>query len=185
MDFAQRSYRDKLGGIVIQSLLGPAVDRKGFEKLMFPAIDVGLEGWQRAHAQGGGTGFESAHAIRYAPEEVNQSFQRLGIERYIRELIATKPDDVDLWLTTVTTTHPRSLRLKEIQYRLDELPKGQVRRSLAMRLLEAEIIVSDDRVAPRVGGSVTPYLLDESKTALNQPAGDRQRANKQTDEERF
>jgi hypothetical protein len=33
---------------------------------------------------GAAPGFESSNAIRYAPEEVNQKFQRLGIDRYLR-----------------------------------------------------------------------------------------------------
>lgn len=62
----------------------------------------------------------------------------------------------------MTCTHPRTLRLREIQYRVDALPAGQAGRQLARRLFEASITVSDDRVRPRVGGSVTPYLAHAS-----------------------
>nr|WP_255681978.1 polymorphic toxin type 4 domain-containing protein [Luteimonas sp. BDR2-5] len=131
----------------------PAPGRLGFEKQLFPGIEVGLAGWQRAHSQGNGTGFESPHAIRYAPEEVNQQFQRLGIERYLRELFELKPPDVELWLTTVTATHPRTLRLKEIQYRVDAVKGG-----LTRRIFEAGIEVADQKINPRVTISATPFI---------------------------
>lgn len=154
MLFSERSFRDATGAIVIQSQLGPATQRRGHEKAMFPGIEVGLHGWQRAHSQGAGTGHESPFAIRYAPEEVNQCFQRLGIERYLRELVALKPDDTQLWLTTVTSTHPGTLRLKEIQYRVDALRLNQSR-----RLLEASIEVEDNRINPRVSIQSTPLVM--------------------------
>lgn len=152
MQFVEGTYRDALGAIVIRSRLRPAPGRQGFERLLFPGIEVGLPGWQRAHSQGSGTGFESPSAIRYAPEEVNQQFQRLGIERYLRELVELKPADTELWLTTVTATHPRTLRLKEIQYRVDA-----VRNGLPRRLFEASIEIADERFNPRVTVNATPF----------------------------
>ena len=152
MQFLERTYRDALGAIVIQSRLQAAPGRQGFEKLMFPGIEVGLPGWQRSHSQGSGTGFESPNAIRYAPEEVNQQFQRLGIERYLRELVGLKPGDTELWLTTVTETHPRTLRLKEIQYRVDAVKKGSSR-----KLFEVSIGIADQRLNPRVTVNATPF----------------------------
>ncbi len=153
MRFKQSTSKDAFGATVIRSLLGPALGRQGFEKQMFPGVEVGLAGWQRAHSQGSGTGFESPAAIRYAPEEVNQQFQRLGIERYLRDLLSTKPNDTELWLTTVTSTHPKSLRLKEIQYRIDAV-KGEASR----KLFEASIEVADQRMNPRVTINATPFL---------------------------
>jgi hypothetical protein len=152
MHFVERTFRDELGATVIVSRLRPAVTRQDMERQFFPGVQVGLAGWQRAHSQGAGTGLESPHAIRYAPEEVNQQYQRLGIERYVRELLAHKPADVELWLTTVTATHLRTLRLKEIQYRLDAL-----RGPLARRLFEASISVSDDLSQPRITAHATPF----------------------------
>jgi hypothetical protein len=152
MHFVERTFRDALGATVIVSRLKPAVARQDMERQFFPGVQVGLAGWQRAHSQGAGTGFESPHAIRYAPEEVNQQYQRLGIERHVRELLARKPADVELWLTTATSTHPRTLRLKEIQYRLDAVRGPQSR-----RLFEASIEVSDDRDHPRVTVHATPF----------------------------
>jgi hypothetical protein len=83
---------------------------------------------------------------------VNQHFQRLGIERHLRELLNRKPMDVELWLTTATSTHPRTLRLKEIQYRVDAVRKDQSR-----RLFEASIQVGDSRLNPRVTVHATPF----------------------------
>lgn len=153
MQFIERTYKDALGATVIQSKIQPAPGRQDFEKQFFPGIEVGLPGWQRAHSQGSGTGFESPHAIRYAPEEVNQQFQRLGIERYLRELYALKPADTELWLTTVTTTHARSLRLKEIQYRVDAMRGG-----VSRKLFEASIEVADQKLNPRVIVNATPFV---------------------------
>ena len=153
MQFAQRTFKDALGATVIQSRLQPAPGRQGFEKQMFPGFEVGLIGWQRAHSQGSGTGFESPNAIRYAPEEVNQQFQRLGIERYLRELVRSKAENVELWLTTVTSSHPRTLRLKEIQYRVDA-----ARKDVSRKLFEVSIEIADNRINPRVTLQATPFL---------------------------
>jgi hypothetical protein len=154
MQFREHTTKDALGATVIQSKLRSPVDRQGFEKQMFPAIEVGLVGWERAHSQGAGTGFESPSAIRYAPAEVNQQFQRLGIERFLRDLFQKKAVDTELWLTTVTSTHPGTLRLKEIQYRVDAV-KGHTSR----RLFEASIEVADQRVNPKVSVHATPFQM--------------------------
>jgi hypothetical protein len=142
--------RDALGGIVITSVLGPAAPRQGYEKAFFPGIEVGLAGWERAHSQGAGIGAESPYAIRYAPSEVNQAYQRLGIERYLKELFSLKGPNVDLVLTTVTYTHPGTLRLKEIQYRVDARRGG-----VSRPLFEASIEVADSRHNPKVSVNAT------------------------------
>ena len=152
MHFAERTFRDAMGAIVIQTRLRRGTQRDDLEKRMFPGIQVGLAGWQRAHSQGAGTGTESEDAIRYAPEEVNQHYQRLGIERHLRELFRETPADVELWLTTQTSTHPRTLRLKEIVYRLDA-----VRGLESRRIYEASIEVADARENPRITVNATPY----------------------------
>jgi hypothetical protein len=153
MQFSERTFKDVFGATVIQSRLQPAPGRQGFERQMFPGIEVGLAGWQRSHSQGSGTGSESPNAIRYAPEEVNQQFQRLGIERYLRELVALKPADTELWLSTTTETHPRTLRLKEIQYRVDA-----VRNGMSRKVFEASIEVANQRDKPRVTINATPFV---------------------------
>ena len=154
MLFSERTFKDALGDTVIQSKLGPGVNRQGFERILLPAIQVGLAGWQRAHSQGSGTGAESPYAIRYAPEEVNQEYQRLGIERYLRELVEFKSADDELWLTTVTSTHPGTLRLKEIQYRVDV-----VSNRFSRKLFEAGIEVENKKDKPRVTITATPFVV--------------------------
>jgi hypothetical protein len=145
MAFVEGTTRDALGGIVIQSRMRMFPARLDFEKQFFPGVEVGLAGWERAHSQGKITGVESPEGIRYAPSEVNQGFQRLGIERFIRELFQEKAGDVDVWLTTVTYTHRGTLRLKEIQYRVDV-----VANNVSKTLFEASIEVEDARTNPRV-----------------------------------
>ncbi len=151
MHFAERSFRDALGDLVIVSRLRPATERHGYEKRIFSGVQFGLDGWQRAHSQGSGTGSESAEGIRFAPPEVNLAYQNRGIERFLRELVADHPT-ADLWLTTVTATHPRTLRLKEIQYRVDAVHRGQSR-----CLLEASIEVSNHTDHPRVTVQARPH----------------------------
>lgn len=56
VQFMERTYRDAFGNIVIQSRMGPAPGRLGYEKQLFPGLEVGLAGWQPAHSQGSGTG---------------------------------------------------------------------------------------------------------------------------------
>jgi len=155
MHFAERTFRDALGNLVIQSRLGPAVGRSGFEKRFFSGVEFGLAGWQRAHSQGAGTGHESAEGIRFAPPEVNQAYQNHGIERFLRTLVVENPT-LELWLTTVTSTHPRTLRLDEIQYRVDAVHHGTSR-----CLLEASIEVSNDTERPRI--TVHAKLLPQSR----------------------
>jgi hypothetical protein len=145
MTLSEGTSRDALGGIVIRSRVAAPPGRSGYEKRYFPGVEVGLPGWERAHSQGSITGNESALGIRYAPQEANQAFQRLGIERFIAELFLEKAKDVTLWLTTVTYTQPKSLRLKEIQYRVDAERNGASR-----ALFEAAIMVQDKRESPIV-----------------------------------
>jgi hypothetical protein len=44
MHFTERTFKDAFGATVIQSRLQPASGRQGFEKLLFPGIEVGLPG---------------------------------------------------------------------------------------------------------------------------------------------
>lgn len=145
--------RDAFGGVIIRSYVKSTEGRKGFEKQFFPGVSTGLIGWDRAHSQGNITGHESPFAIRYAPSEVNQAYQRLGIERFVRELYEEKEDGVELLLTTVTYTHPGTLRLKEIQYKVDAMRNGSSR---SYTLFEASIAVENKRISPKVSVSATP-----------------------------
>ncbi|MCG7982056.1 MAG: polymorphic toxin type 4 domain-containing protein [Candidatus Thiodiazotropha lotti] len=149
MAFIEGTSRDALGDIVIRSKVKSPPGRLGYEKMYWPGVEVGLQGWERAHSQGNITGHESPHGIRYAPREVNQHFQRLGIEKFIQELYQLKADDVDLWLTTVTSTHTGTLRLKEIQYRVDVVRRGQ-----SKALFEASIEVENKKSFPKISVQV-------------------------------
>ncbi len=53
--------------------------------------------------------------------------------------------DAELWLTTVTATWPGTLRLKEIQYKVQAR-----RRGIDKVLFECWIAVANQRVNPRV-----------------------------------
>jgi hypothetical protein len=145
--------RDANNDVVIKSELGPPAGRKDYEQLLPTGVEVlDRAGWHRAHSQGGGFGTESAHGIRLAPIEVNLVLQNLYLENRVRELVQEKAPGVRIFMTTVTETWPGTLRLKEIQYKLEaELP-GKISRT---HIWDAEINVTDSRDAPRASKSVT------------------------------
>jgi hypothetical protein len=139
------------GGTFIRDALGPGMQRQDFEQRMLPAVDVGLDGWHRAHSQGAGTGAESPAGILYAPPEVNLEFQASGIERHLRDLVRQKASDVTFHLETTTLAHPGTRRLASIQYRLVAERGGK-----PTRMWEASLTVQDRRDAPRVTIDVEP-----------------------------
>lgn len=153
MLFVEGTYRDYFGDIVIRSKVKSPPGRKDYEKMLWPGIEVGLISWERSHSQGNITGNESPNGIRYAPSEVNQKFQRLGIEKFIAELFLEKPIGIDIWLTTVTKTHPRSLRLKEIQYVVDIVKGNQ-----SKTLFEASIEIEDKKFDPQISIEARPRV---------------------------
>ena len=65
-------------------------------------------------------------------------------------MLDAKAPDVELLLATVTYTHPGTLRLKEIQYRVDVL-----RQNRKTPLFEAAIMVENKKVSPKVTTSAT------------------------------
>lgn len=131
---------------------GPGHERLGFEKDMYGAVEVGLDGWHRAHSQGAGTGKESSHAILYAPPEVNLGYQNLGIERYIREAVGQLDPGAQMILTTATRAHPDSLRLASIEYKI-EIEVDGVRTTV----LEAGLQVENVRDNPKVTSWAEAY----------------------------
>lgn len=160
--------QDYAGSTIIRSRIATAPShRLGYEKVLPRGVKVGLEGWERAHSQGQGTGHESAHAITYAPKEVNQGLQRLGVESTIvklqeaitdsrfRETFVRPGDNITLVLTTVTATHKKlergreinTNRLREITYVVQSYSE-QLRRFNT--LFEASISVDDSVKNPRV-----------------------------------
>ena len=93
-----------------------------------------------------GVGAESGQGIRYAPPEVNLTYQASGIERFIREFNREKAADVRLFVRTVTETHPNSLRLKSITYRISAA-RGEGRPSI---LFEVSIDIENKTNSPKV-----------------------------------
>jgi hypothetical protein len=137
---------------VITSELGPARERRGFERQLLPGVEVGREGWERAHSQSAGTGAESRHGILYAPERVNQELQNRGIEKDLRNMQKDcSAQGVRLFLTTETRAHSGSDALKSITYRVD----GRAADGRTARLYEAEITVEDKKNDPRIAVSVS------------------------------
>lgn len=148
---AERRMRDR--AIVIISRVGPGRGRLGYEHAMFTGVDVGLQGWERAHSQGQGTGHESSFGILYAPREVNQGYQNRGIEQHIRDLLQQIDPNVELILTTETIAHPGTSRLQSITYRIDAVGTDGTQ----TRLAEARIDVQDRRDNPDVDISVDRF----------------------------
>ncbi|HSI79028.1 MAG TPA: hypothetical protein VK919_00110 [Solirubrobacterales bacterium] len=127
----ERVWRTE-AGIGIESKLGPAPGRAGYERELPSRGQYADPGYQEAlyelaHSQGQGTGFESPYGIRLAPREVNQRLQRWGIEEYLYRLRDEYPD-LDFHLITDTRSVEGSTRLAEIQYRVDATWHGERRR---------------------------------------------------------
>jgi hypothetical protein len=117
---------------VIESELAPGTKRANYEQGLYSRSEMQRKDYagsdlERAHAQGAGTGFEAKYGISYAPREVNQELQNLGIEEFLRLLETYRPKDVVFQLLTVVRRHPGSLRLSEIIYRLDAIYQSQRR----------------------------------------------------------
>lgn len=111
--------------VVLRAWLGWREARAGLERLMMSAGEYAVsvvQGWQRAHASGAGLGAESGEAIRLAPEFVNQALQNRGIERFLRDLRdRLLPEGGQIHVTTIVETHPRTLRLRSIEYRIETM----------------------------------------------------------------
>jgi hypothetical protein len=116
---------------VIESMLGPSSKRKYFERAYFRRGEMdpsyATSRMELAHSQGQGTGFESFYAIAYAPSDVNQILQNLGIEEFLRILHENQLRGVTYKLVTTTSLHSRSLRLKQITYRVEAVFGGENR----------------------------------------------------------
>lgn len=146
-------YRNADNALVITSVLGPPQERQSMENLLYPGVELGLKGYDRAHSQGPGTGNEFSEGILYAPQSVNRGDQNQGIERYLRELQAAKREGVEFILVTETKAHEGTMRLQSINYRLDVVENGK-----RSRLLETSLDVGRDVENPTVQrGSVDLY----------------------------
>ncbi|MBE2314860.1 hypothetical protein DVA67_002645 [Solirubrobacter sp. CPCC 204708] len=127
------------GATIIRGPVGPPLGRKYLERLLPPSVEVDLKGWERAHSRGNNLGTESAAGIRYAPPKVNQELQRLGVEDHIAGLYGQRADGVEVILTTVTRSHPGTLRLASIEYEVTLVRDGK-----SLRAYGASITVGRD-----------------------------------------
>jgi hypothetical protein len=127
----------------ISADLGPREARAGLEKEMARAGEYSvteLRNYERAHSVGAGLGAESGQGVRLAPGFVNQMLQRLGIEEFLKNLVVgAREAGETIDLQTITRTHPRTLRLKSITYKVRAKSESGLR-----RLFEADIEVSLD-----------------------------------------
>lgn len=151
---------------VIKSMVGDTPGRLDLENTLPSDTKYSSKGWQRAHSQGNITGAESGKGVLYAPEEVNQAYQRLGIEGFINDLNHVKADDVEIFLTTVTKKHPGTSALAEIEYVVLAKKAGDARPTM---LFETSIEVAKKGDNPKViiagetfngdlGMAVEPFL---------------------------
>jgi hypothetical protein len=116
-------------GIVIRAWIGQRAARAGFERELPSAAEYALAtiaDWERAHSTGAGLRIESEAAIRLASRLVNQIFQNRGIEAFLRQLRDAGDPQSRLHLTTVTSTHPHTLRLQSIHYVVEHLDEGRL-----------------------------------------------------------
>jgi hypothetical protein len=116
----------------IMADLGPREARAGFEKQMRSAAEYSLSElaeYERAHATGAGLGAESADAIRLAPRYVNQLVQRQGIEAFLKRMVMeAEVAGETVHLETIVRTHPLTMRLKSIAYKVGAKgPDGAIR----------------------------------------------------------
>jgi hypothetical protein len=125
-------WRAAPGGPILHAApLALAVgSRAGLERRHYTATQHGLlpQFYQRAHALGQGTGFESPFAIYYAPEFVNQTLQNKGIEEFMRRLAAyqVQVPGQSLRVLVQTSPHSGTRRLREINYRIRSAVGGLV-----------------------------------------------------------
>jgi hypothetical protein len=117
---------------VIESKMALGTKRANYEKDYYSRSEMGRNDYlgstfERAHAQGAGTGYESKYGISYASSEINQELQNLGIEEFLRLIETYRPKEVTYQLLTEVRRHPGSLRLRQIVYTLHGIYQGQRR----------------------------------------------------------
>lgn len=159
----ERAWRDASGGRVTRSHLVPG-SPLGLERQLLPGVAIDHQAWVR----GGGT--DLGRGIRYAPRELRQGLERLGIDRFLREAQEAVGKGVDLVLTTITHAHPGSARLRDIRYRLEAIRSGD-----RAALLDASLSIEDRRESPRVSLHVhqrtTRPLWHRLMTSPSRPLG--------------
>ncbi|MEZ4687443.1 MAG: hypothetical protein R3B47_15655 [Bacteroidia bacterium] len=94
------------GTVVIRSAIAQGMADRLMDLYVF--MDVGLEGRERAHSQGQGTGHESPYGI-LCNFRSKSGHSKLGIEQHIRDIFPGRPT-IPLFLTTETSAHPGTFR---------------------------------------------------------------------------
>jgi hypothetical protein len=147
------AWLSKDGSVTVETKLAEPGERQGFEKFLPQATELGLGFYERAHAQGAGTGIESPHGITLTPELVNQELQNRGVEALIRELQEHKRDDVDLYLRTEVKTDNTGMFLQQINYELEAAKKSDdafVDKRERLTLFTTSIEVAGPKEKPQV-----------------------------------
>jgi hypothetical protein len=101
-------------GYVVEGEILDAIPRDqapNFQGRIQSARSTGLPGYERAHLWGPGFGDEAADGIMYAPRDVNQYLQNLGIEGVIRQTARdARARGGRVWVTAKATSHPPGTR---------------------------------------------------------------------------
>ncbi len=157
-------YRNVDNATVITNRLDAPQKRQNFEEKFFPGVAFGLENYDRAHSQGASLGNESPEGILLAPAKVNRVFQNHGIESYLRDLYSAKREDVEFILTTVTSAHEGTSRLKSIEYRVDVVENGK-----RSKFFEASIEVGRNKDNPTIHCPTPEFYGDRDRYIKRSP----------------
>jgi hypothetical protein len=151
----ERTMRDNFGGIVTCNRIRTARNRIGFEKKYFPGLNIGRFGWERAHETGNSPITAGPEGIVHAPSEVTHFYQRLGIEQFLMTMFSRKASEVEIWMSTTVYTHPGTLRVRKIVYRVDA-----VRQKSSFGLYQA-IMTIENEISNPVISTDTELLMSQ------------------------
>ncbi len=154
-----------------ESEIGPSLPERARTERQVPQVgSIGLgaktlgeeDSYESAHGFGRGFGKEFAF-VAYAPKYFNQRLQNAGIEKHIRSAFRDLLPDVKLIIGVSVTTHPGTLRVASITYKVMTKAPGQAKPS---RHAEIAITVSGDIKKPTYGFSAD--LMGEYAVAVQQ-----------------
>jgi Bacterial toxin 4 len=164
------AWQTREGTVTVETKLGPASPRQGFESFLPAGAALGAAFFERSHAQGAGTGVESPYAIALAPQVVNQEFQNRGIEEELREMQRQKRDDVNLFLRTEVSTTRDGLFLKGINYQLYAQKQGERAKMIYAASLEVQGLNSTPKILidaqPMNWTELDSYLKDPKELVV-------------------
>jgi Domain of unknown function (DUF4157) len=128
-----RAWRDAEGRVLQEAIVTPNIGRQGSERQFYSGREMRLPGYERlerSHSWPQRWGWESPHAIPYAPPYVNQTLQNHGIEVYVERLRDMMPPGRELMVRTRTVNASGGRTLSSIEYSIDVL-EGTERYSIA------------------------------------------------------